>query len=279
MNVYEIITERILAKMEVGVIPWRRTWVNMELPKNYVSKREYRGINLFMLNMAGHTSPYWLTFKQVKAHKGFIKKGEQATPIVYWTTVEAPDVDSTDAEQKPERRTVLRYYSVFNLDQTTGIQAPESVKPENVSCERLVMNMPQRPAIKHGGSRAFYSIKDDFVKLPGYKQFEKLEYYYDVLFHELIHSTGHESRLNRPSLMENNNFGSEAYGFEELTAEFGAAYLCGHAGMERQTLDISAGYLQGWMDHIRADSRLLVRAASAAQKAADFILGRNPEQE
>ncbi|MBZ0154897.1 MAG: ssDNA-binding domain-containing protein [Alphaproteobacteria bacterium] len=279
MNVYDIITERILSKMEAGIIPWRKPWVNMELPKNYLTKREYRGINLFILNMAGHTSPYWLTFKQVKDCKGHVKMSEQATPIVYWTIIEKPDTDNTDIGKEPEKTPILRYYNVFNLDQTSGIQEPVSEREESKPCERIILNMPQSPKILHGGNKAFYSVKEDYVKLPACGQFEKLEFYYDVLFHELVHCTGHASRLNRPSLMDNNNFGSEIYGYEELTAEFGAAYLCGYAGIERQTLDNSTSYLQSWKEKIQADKKLLIRAASAAQKAVDFILNRKGEQE
>ncbi len=281
MSVYDIITERILAKMEQGIIPWRQPWSSMGLPRNYVSKKEYRGINLILLNMAGYASPYWLTFKQVNDCKGKVKRGEQASPVVYFTLLDKDaDNDTSDTDKKKEQVPVLRYYSVFNLEQTT-LEPEISDKPANPisSCEQIMKEMPSPPRIYFGGSKAYYSHQKDFIKLPAPKQFGTIDGYYEVLFHELSHSTGHEKRLNRPSLIENSGFGTDAYGFEEMTAEFGAAYLCGHTGIDRTTTDSSAGYILSWMQTIRADKKLLIKAASAAQKAVDFILNDKKEND
>jgi antirestriction protein ArdC len=274
VTVYDIITERILAKLEQGIIPWKQPWASVGMPRNYVTKKEYRGINAFLLNMAGWSSPFWATYKQVKDAKGQVTKGVMATPIVYFTTIDKTDAETTDTDGKKKKAMVLRYYSVFNLEQTTLVDTTEISKPANPieNCEEVIDHMPLCPKIYHGGSKAFYSTQGDYVKLPAPKQFESAEGYYEVLWHEVTHATGHRSRLNRPGITEHNGFRTVEYGFEELLAEFGAAFLCGHTGIDRTTADSSAGYIQSWMQTIRADNKLVIRAASAAQKAVDFIL-------
>ena len=137
--------------------------------------------------------------------------------------------------------------------------------------------MPQRPEIKHGMARAFYSPGEDCVGLPVRERFERAEGYYATLFHELVHATGHESRLNRSSLTEKSGFGSNPYCKEELIAEMGAAFLCGQAEIAERTIENSAAYLHGWLEQLRSDKTLIVQAAAQAQKAADFILGNGPE--
>ena len=275
MNVYSIVTERILSTMAKGIIPWKRPWANMEFPKNYINRNQYRGINLFLLNMAEYASPYWLTFKQCRDCKGQIKKGEQATPVVYFTMIDKTDNTDNNADDKKNKQVpVLRYYSVFNLSQTTLVDTESIKKPVNpiATCEQVINDMPLCPKIYYGGNKAYYSADKDYIRLPAPPQFATVENFYEVLWHECVHSTGHSSRLNRPGITNHSSFGTELYSFEEMTAEFGAAYLCGHAGIDRQTTDSSAGYIQNWMQAIKADNKLLIKAASAAQKAVDFIL-------
>jgi antirestriction protein ArdC len=133
--------------------------------------------------------------------------------------------------------------------------------------------MPQPPAIQHGQSKAYYQPAADTVTMPARQLFPQPEHYYSVLFHELTHSTGHPSRLDRATLRDLLAFGDTNYSKEELVAEMGAAYLCGVAGISNETVNNSAAYIQGWLSKLRNDSRLLIQAAAQAQKAADFILG------
>jgi antirestriction protein ArdC len=141
----------------------------------------------------------------------------------------------------------------------------------------VVLNMPQRPVIKHGMSAAYYSPATDIIGMPDSTRFESPDHYHATLFHELIHSTGHEKRLKRASIMERNGYGSDPYAREELIAEMGSAFLCGYAGIVDRTIDSSAAYLEGWLKQLKEDKTLIVHAAAQAQKAADFILGHSSE--
>ena len=280
MNVYEIITDRIVSQLEAGTAAWHKPWNGTQFhPRNLVSNRVYRGINPFLLACCKYESPYWLTFKQAKQLGGSVKKGEKSMPVVFWKWNEVEDAENGKPKQVP----ILRYYNVFNLAQC---ELPEEKQPPALevethefspidACESLVREMPKAPAIKHDTVSACYRPSIDEVHMPPAERFENPAEYYSTLFHELTHATGHESRLHREGICEVAQFGSRTYSKEELIAEMGAAFLCGHCGIEDTTLDNSAAYIQGWLKKLRGDSRLVVHAAAAAQKAADFILGRN----
>ena len=179
---------------------------------------------------------------------------------------------------------LLRYYHVFNLAQCDGIKnghppAPNGTVPvSSPKPEEVIANMPQRPAIKDGFTRAFYSLREDYVGMPERERFSRNEEYHATLFHELVHSTGHESRLNRPTLNEQAGFGSDPYCKEELVAEIGAAFLCGQAEIAERTIDNSAAYVAEWLKRMKDDRKLIVHAAAQAQRAADFVLGRKYEE-
>lgn len=149
-------------------------------------------------------------------------------------------------------------------------------QPVEALAKAIVANMPQCPVIKHGLRKAFYTPHDDIISLPVEKDFESSTAYYATLFHELIHSTGHPSRLNRSSLTEKEGYGSDPYCKEELIAEIGAAFLCGHVGILDRTIDNTAAYIQGWLKKLQADNTLVVKAAAQAEKAVNFILGVTP---
>jgi antirestriction protein ArdC len=279
--VYQIITERIVALLEKGTIPWQKPWSTNAgdcLPRNLVSCKPYRGVNVFLLHAMNYGNPYWLTFKQAQDLGGNVKRGEKASPVVFWKWL---DLDEQDETGKGKRVPMLRYYSVFNASQCEGIETPmaEGKQREHApieTAEQILANMPKRPPIEHGGNRACYSPAFDRVDMPHAHTFQGGEHYYSVLFHELTHSTGHESRLNRKGVAgsggEWSAFGSTPYAREELVAEMGAAFLCGQAGIVERTLDNSAAYVAGWLERLRHDNRLVVTAAAQAQKAADFIL-------
>lgn len=277
MKVYEIITNRILEKLESGVIPWHKPWAGGESPKNLITKKEYRGINTFMLSCSGFSSPFWATYKQIVELGGQVNKGEKGWPVVFWKFIEKQDEDG-DARQIP----FMRYYTVFNVEQTVGIDEAKipslAIKYNKLEaieiCDKIVKSMPKRPKINHAEPRAYYSPVEDYVNMPKKETFEASEAYYSTLFHELTHSTGHERRLNRKIL---NGHGSELYSKEELVAEMGAAFLCGYCQIENKVIDNSASYIKSWLSRLKNDKQMVIQAAGQAQKATDFILNKKSE--
>ena len=275
MNVYEIVTEQVIKQLESGVAPWRKPW-RTEPPCNLVTGKEYRGINPFLLAPQGYGSRYWLTYYQANKLGGHIRKGEHSSIVTFWKVgTEKTVVDAAGNERK-SRPFLLRYYRVFNVEQTEGIAEKLGLgnasprTPSLDQCEAIVAGMPNCPAITQDG-RAWYRPSTDTVGIPSRTAFNSAEEYYSTLFHELTHSTGHTSRIGREGIDVLNTFGSESYSREELVAEMGAAMLCGVTGIEPITLSNSAAYLNSWIERLRGDSKLIILAASAAQKAADYI--------
>ena len=281
MDIYQIITNRIITLLEQGTIPWRKSWsAGSTMPRNLVSNKEYRGINVFLLSTTPYHSPYWLTYKQAMELGGHVNPGEKSSMVVFWKLMESNDVDETK-----QKTPLLRYYNLFNLEQCDGIAAPpepgEVVNPFTPieMAEQIVSGYAGSPVINHGGNRAYYRPSEDLVQMPHQHTFTKSEDYYAVLFHELSHSTGSKQRLCRKEVVEHNRFGSDEYSAEELVAECAAAYLCGYAGIDNQTIEQSAAYIDGWLSVLKKDKRLLIMAAAQAQKAADWILGKKSNSE
>jgi len=282
-KIYDIINSRIIELLQQGTVPWRKTWhVETNSPKNLVSKKEYRGINIFMLACMPYNSPFWLTFKQASDKGGHVRKGEKSTPVIFWKWLDKKDVGDDDAETATVNGKIpmLRYYSVFNLEQTEGIPSPPTTETiintfnPIERAEQIIAGMPYRPEIKHGGNSAAYSPMLDYVKLPVPEAFDSPEEYYSTAFHELSHATGHASRVGRKGILEPSYFGSHEYSKEELIAEMGAAFLCGHAGIEQRTIENSAAYIHGWLRSLKNDKKMLIMAAAQGQLASDFILNR-----
>jgi antirestriction protein ArdC len=274
---YDRITDRITALLEQGTVPWQKPWkARTGLPRNFVSKNPYRGINVFLLLAMMYESPFWLTFRQVSQLGGSVRKGEKACPVVFWKQTTGEDKKTGEEKKKY----LLRFYHVFNVSQCDGLKISAEPVQENVIAkpEDIVAQMPQPPILKHGMTHAYYSPMEDCVGLPPRERFERTEGYYATVFHELVHSTGHEKRLKRSTLTEKSGFGSNPYCKEELIAEMGAAFLCGLAEIGERTIDNSAAYLKGWLEQLRNDKTLIVQAAAQAQKAADFILGRTESE-
>jgi antirestriction protein ArdC len=274
---YDRITERIVSLLSQGTVPWHKPWhVQTGLPRNLITQKPYRGINVFLLMAMNYESPNWLTLRQANALGGQIKPGEKSCPVVFWKPMKVQDKETREEKKIP----FLRLYHVFNVSQCTGLKnippADESAFIQTLPAE-LVANMPQRPVIKHGMAMASYSPVSDVVNMPDRARFQSEDHYHATLFHELVHSTGHEKRLKRASIMERNGYGSNPYAKEELIAEMGSAFLCGHAGIVDRTIDSSAAYLEGWLKSLKDDKTLIVQAAAQAQRAADFILGHKPE--
>jgi len=277
MNVFEQVTARIMEMLETGTVPWKKPWSSTGGARNLVSKKPYRGINQFLLNCSPYSSPYWLTFNQARQKGGSVNKGEKSTAVVFWKWLDGKAVPDEDDNSTSGKVPLLRYYNVFNLEQIDGITAPVEEQPINPfspieQAEQIIRNMPHRPYIMYGGDRACYSPKLDNVKLPNQVAFKSPEEFYSTAFHELAHATGHSSRLSRKGILEPSYFGSHDYSQEELVAEFGASMLCGFAGIEQQTLENSAAYIQGWLKVLKNDQKLAIMAAGQAQRAADFIL-------
>ncbi len=276
-SVYSIVTEQILKQLESGVAPWHKPW-RADPPCNLISGKPYRGINTFLLATQGYGSRYWLTFNQANKLGGHIRKGEKSSIVTFWNVGEEKPVRDADGRELKSRPFLLRYYRVFNIEQTEGIAdklglgnaAPRVASIEG--CEAIVSGMPNAPRMEQDG-RAWYRPSTDTVGMPSRSLFNSAEEYYSTLFHELTHSTGHPSRVGREGIEQLNTFGSESYSKEEMIAEMGAAMLCGVTGIERKTLPNSAAYLQSWIDVLKSDSRMVVSAASQAQKAADYIQG------
>ena len=276
-DIYGFINDQIVQRLEQGVIPWRKPWKvaivdgqQYSIPHNYATKRPYSGINAFLLALTPYRTPMFLTFNQVVEKGGQVKKGAKSLPVIFWKPLKKEKEGEKD-------RLVLRYYRVFNIEDTTlpiEIREPEKQAPPVVvdACERLIDQMPGCPHIvSNDVSRCFYSPFLDFINMVPAQNFKQPEEYYSVLFHELIHSTGHSSRLNREEITNVAAFGSATYTKEELTAELGAAYLCGVSGISPITLENSVAYLSGWLNRLRDDKRFFFEAAQKAQKAANYI--------
>jgi antirestriction protein ArdC len=282
-KVYRKITDEIIKKLEEGVVPWRKPWGDNGDglgPRNLVSKRAYRGINTLLLSCQGWSSPWWMTYKQAKDGGGNVRKGERGVPIVFWKWLEKESTDDA-GETNVRRFPLLRYFTVFNGEQCDGVETP-FCEPQNdfnpiERCERVQETMPNAPQIVHREPRAYYRPNDDLVNMPRPTLFESPEEYYSTLFHELTHSTGHSSRLDRSGIRAVSAFGSHEYSKEELVAEMGAAFLCGRTRISPITIDGSASYIQHWVDALKEDHRMVVRAGAAAQKAVDYITDEQTE--
>lgn len=288
MDTYAIVTEKIINLLEQGIVPWRRPWASTGLARNLVSKKPYRGVNLFLLAATKYVSPLWLTMKQANELGGSVRKGEHSQIVVFWKVDQIPntetesDTESDEADEKNRRRFVLRYYRLFNLEQCELPQAVIDKLPKIEThqhdpieaAERIVAGMPNPPEIQYAGSKAFYSPITDRITLPPRELFISAAEHFATLAHEMSHAAGAPKRLNRKSITEAAPFGSPTYSFEELVAEFSAAYLCAEAGISPAVLENQAAYIQGWVAKLRTEKRMVVIAAAQAQNAADYILNR-----
>ena len=287
MDVYAIVTEKIINLLESGVVPWRRPWTSTGLPRNLITRKPYRGINYFLLSASKYVSPFWLTMRQANALGGSIRKGEESTIVTFWKIDDAKqeeteDLDAEPKDEKSRRRFVLRFYRVWNLEQCDLPQAVLDKLPKIEThqhdpieaVERIIADMPNPPEIVRAGSKAYYSPITDRITLPPRELFESAAEDAATTLHELSHSTGHEKRLGREGITEVAPFGSAVYSREELVAELSAAFLCAEAGISNAVIHNQAAYVAGWLKKLRDDRRLIVHAAAQAQKAADYILNR-----
>jgi antirestriction protein ArdC len=268
-DLYAEVTNKILAALEKGVAPWIKPWnsgapAGGALPYNYLTGRPYRGINVPLLWASGYESNAWMTYKQAQAIGAHVRRGEKGSMIVFFKPIRISDANATG--EKVERTIpMLRAFTVFNIAQIDGL--PEAVAPAPVASNFPAADVTLAQArLVHGGNRAFYSPVADFIQMPHKSQFVSEADYYSTALHELTHWTGHASRCAREF---GKRFGDHAYACEELVAEMGAAFLCAQHGIEGKLQH--AEYMQSWINALKADKRAIITAASAAQKAADFV--------
>jgi antirestriction protein ArdC len=242
-SAYDTITQQILAQLEAGAVPWRQPWRTPGVPKNLLTQRPYRGLNVWVLITRPYASPYWLTYRQAQEIGGWVRKGEKGATVMFWKFADERPEAETGAEVQVRRHApLLRTYTVFNTEQCAlpaslterlTVAVHRDGEPRTC-CEQVLRQMPHPPRLVHEAPHAFYAPSRDLVNLPPRRLFDTEEDYFATAFHEYCHSTGHPSRLARPGITDLAPFASHAYSQEELIAEMGAAYLCGQCGIARR---------------------------------------------
>ena len=281
------IKDRIIELVENSdELIWRQPWIALkdQHPRNAISGRHYSGFNFWMLGAIavehGYTDPRWLTYKQAQDVGGHVRKGEKGSLIAYYERM-IKKVENEDGEEEDKPYFYMKVHSVFNVAQTEDCDLPALELAELAhdhdpieAAEAVIHAMPDPPTIVRGTSdRAYYVPGEDLVVVPAIEQFITPEHYYKTNFHELAHSTGHESRLDR-KMADNHALNMVGYGTEELIAEMTAAMLCGHVGIDTSRIEeTSAAYIQGWMKRIKERPEILIKAASQSKKAMACILG------
>ena len=272
MDIYAAVTDRIIAQLEAGQIPWHKPWIASGQAISHSTGKPYSLLNQMLLGQSGE----YVTFKQAQQEGGHIRKGEKAQMVVFWKWIEQEDKDTGEKKQVP----FLRYYNVFHLSQCEGMTAKHTPQLPNTAhadqqAEAVIAAYVQRSGVTihhQDGDRACYHPSCDSVKLPHIEQFAENAEYYSTAYHELVHSTGHPSRLNR--LERTACFGSDAYSKEELVAELGSAALVQYVGLETPySFTNSAAYIQSWLKALKNEKRFIVSAAGKAEKAVELILG------
>lgn len=283
LDLYQLVTDRIIELLETGTVPWKKPWTDAGVPMNLISKRPYRGINLWLLLSLNYERNLFLTWDQLKKIGGSVNQGEHGHVVVFWKTImKQPEESEGIKNKKPIP--MLRYYKVFNIQQCRDLPEdliePMAAKEHDtlLECEGIIHSMHDRPVIKHKEPAAFYHMELDYINMPVRKSFKSIEAYYSVLFHELVHSTGSQKRLGRKSIVEMAEFGSEPYSIEELIAELGASFLCSFTGILDKGIQNSAAYIAGWLSKLKNDKRFIIQASGQAQRAVDFVLNRKENE-
>lgn len=277
LNVYEMVTERIIKQLEEGTVPWQKPWGGvMTGAFNRVSKRPYSIINQMLLE---HTGEY-ASWNQWKNLGGHIKKGAKAEIVVFWKIIDVEEKnDKGEIEKK--KLPLLRYYNVFHISQVEGVEPlKEKLNTEIEPIEeadRIIKNYVDREQLVFNeckSNKAYYAPLIDTVVVPLKEQFMNAPEWYGTTFHELVHSSGSKNRLNRLETSNLASFGSETYSKEELVAEIGSASILNYLGIETKgTFQNSASYIESWLQVLRNDNKFIVSASSKAEKAVNYILG------
>lgn len=283
-QIYQMVTDRVIEKLKEGVCPWVKPWNGGQeiLAMNAISKKPYSFLNQMLLGFEGQ----YLTFNQAKQLGGSVKKGSKSRPVVFWTTGYSSKGEDEDGNpitiHHEYDRPILKYYNVFEIADIDGINiervekefAPTDASPIE-EAENVINEYATRTNLvverKYSGG-ACYLPSEDKVIIPIIQQYEMAEEFYGTAFHELVHSTGAKSRLNRDLAT---SFGSQKYGREELIAEIGASFCLARLGLDAQKcFDNSVAYIQSWMKTISADPKAVVVAAGKAEKAVNMIFNQ-----
>lgn len=279
-NVYDMVTNRIIAELEKDKIPWQKPWTGVRSGAyNRITKKPYSLLNQMLLQ---HTGEY-ATFKQWQDLGGHIRKGEKSEIVVFWKIFESKETDSDTGEIEIKKIPLLRYYNVFHISQVDGVeplaleQLNDEVEPIEAG-DQIITDYIKREHlnfIECKSNKAYYSPTNDTVVVPLKEQYSMINEYYSTTYHELVHSSGHKTRLNRLQTGAVASFGSENYSKEELVAEIGSATLMSIAGIETpKTFRNSTAYIQNWLQVLRSDNKFIVSASSKAEKAVNYILAQ-----
>lgn len=276
MNVYEMVAESFIKEMENGKIPWKQPWFGTRLAVDHIKGKPYSLLNQLLLGEPGE----YLTFNQVKKEGGSVKKGAKAKFVVFWKFLKVEtDLEDENGKKIFKEVPFLRYYNVFHINQTEGIKEkhPQGAKESNLTPDETAQALfdeyitRERITVHKDRDNAYYRPTDDSIGLPDIKRFTDISEYYSTAFHEAIHSTGAKSRLDR---LESTHFGSDAYSKEELVAEIGSSMLLNMVGMNtEESFKNNVAYVQNWLSHLKDDVKLIVGAASKAEKAVQFLKG------
>ena len=282
-DVQQVVTDRIIAALEGGIIPWKKGWSAYGMPTNYATGKAYQGINAFLLGFSPVGEyPLYLTFKQALDLGGCVRKGEKGETVIFYSNIEGKEKPTGE---KKDDYFLMKSFTVFNISQIDGIEFNLPAKIErtftpNEAAEVLAeryMGLKGAPTLGFGGSRAYYAPESDHIQMPPRLTFRSEQAYYRTLFHELGHSTGAAHRLNRIDLVNSGGKGSASYAKEELTAEMTTAFLNAEIGYAPEPDgDQHASYIQYWLMALKGDKNLVFKAASLAQKASYLIKGETP---
>ena len=288
-NIYREITDKIIAELERGIVPWVQPWTSTKqlcplgLPVNGLTRRSYSGINILLLwsglEERGFASPYWVTFKQCIAMGGSVRKGEKGTHV-YFADKFVPQKEKIRAAEtgdEPNAIAFLKRYTVFNAEQCDGlpkglIGAPVAKMDRQIVPEAEALIGATGADFRTGGDQAFYVPSEDFIRIPNQTAYTDQINYYRTAFHELGHWSGHKTRLDRNLTTK---FGTADYAREELVAEMATAFVCASLGIVPTVRH--ADYIGNWLQVLKEDTKAIVRAASLASKASDFILAFKAE--
>lgn len=279
MNVYQMVTDRIVEQLEKGVIPWQKPWTGTKNGAyNRISRKPYSVLNQMILQYSGE----YATFKQWTEVGGRIRKGEKAEIVTFWK-LQMIEEEEEDGTKVKKQIPLLRYYHVFHISQVDGVEPIEKIDLQEIEpiedaerVQRAYMEREDLQIYEKITDKAFYTPTFDYIEVPCKEQYERIEEFYSTLFHEMIHSTGHYTRLNRLESGASARFGSAIYSKEELTAEIGSAMILNRLEIETEkTFKNSTAYIQSWLRVLKNDNKFIVSASSRAEKAVKYILNEN----
>ena len=279
MNVYEMVTERIIEQLENGVIPWQKPWTGTKSGAyNRVSRKPYSILNQMLLQHSGE----YATFKQWTEAGGHIRKGAKSEIVTFWK-IQLVEEEEEDGTKVKKQIPLLRYYNVFHISQVDGVEPKEKMELQEhepiEEAERVKLEYMKREQLQiyeKITDKAFYTPTSDYIEVPCKEQYEHIEEFYSTLFHEMVHSTGHFKRLNRLESGASARFGSETYSKEELTAEIGSAMILNRLGIETEkTFNNSTAYIQNWLQVLKNDNKFIISASSKSEKAVKYIFNEN----